>query len=131
MELVDENGVGIVPTNYDSMYPFSPYLQHLSIHDVDTEDGYLVHIPMTADSAWSCVPGSVTSINSCSASDGSYVFLNVVMYYAPPNTDLNQCSGISLDGAMPDTSRAFLIFQLDAGTNAPFSATDGEVFYRV
>ena len=131
MELVDENGVGIVPTNYDSMYPFSPYLQHLSIHDVDTEDGYLVHIPMTADSAWSCAPGSVTSINSCSASDGSYVFLNVVMYYAPPNTDLNQCSAISLDGTIPDTSRAFLIFQLDAGTNAPFSATDGEVFYRV
>lgn len=131
MELVDENGVGIVSADYGSMYPFSPYLQHLSIHDVDTEDGYLVHIPTTAASAWSCAPGTVTSMSSCSASDGSYVFLNVVMYYALPDTDLNQCSGISLDGAMPDTSRAFLIFQLDAGTNAPFSATDGEVFYRV
>lgn len=131
MELVDESGIGITPADYDSMYPFSPYLRHLSIGESETEDGLLVRIPMKADPEWSCAPGTVTSMSSCSAPDGSYVFLNVVMYYAPPNTDLNQCSGISLDGVMPDTSRAFLIFQLESGTNAPFSATNDEVFYRV
>lgn len=116
-------------------YPFSSYLQDITLADMGKEESQsgVMEFTMQANGDISCAPGTI-SMSSCDAPDGSYMYLDIAFYYVPKGMDIDQVqseASASIDGAEPDTSKPYLVFQKEAGTNAPFDASDDAVFYFV
>lgn len=117
-------------------YPFSSYLQDITLADMGQEESQsgVMKFTMQANGDISCAPGTITSMSSCDAPDGSYMYLDIVFYYVSKGMDIDQVqseASASIDGDEPDTSKPYLVFQKEAGTNAPFDASDDAVFYLV
>lgn len=135
--LVDRGDNTIDAASMTGMYPFSPYLEGITVDAAQRSDGVpdnpaTVYLALSADPDESCPSGSENDMPSCTGPDGGYVFLNATMYYVPAGTPVDtmkaETHAITDDGD-PDTSRPYLVFQMETGTNAPFDASDDAVFY--
>lgn len=135
MELTDTNGSPINTSLFHiGDYPFSPYLKHSTISVSDKEYNHVAYLGAVADTA-SCVSGTLNEDGwSCNAPDGSFMTLSVAFFYVPQGVDVSDVENeahVTIDSGNPDSNKPYLVFQKEAGTNAPFDASDDAVFYLV
>lgn len=136
--LTDEEGDGIDPEEWIGAYPFSPYSKHLTI-DLGWNTGedlssYTASVPfMLYVDQSSCALGSGEDmISTCWDSSGNEMALDIYMYYIPAGADVDRMkdeTAAIIDGDDPDTSRPYLLFQIQAASNSRFDASDDAVFY--
>lgn len=136
--LVESDGSLIDDAARFGDYPFSSYLQGIKVSTAKLHDNIelkqTAYLSMIADSS-SCASGTLDAVlPSCTAPDGSYMYLNITFFYVSKGTTVDQVKSETqaiIDGNNPDSSKPYLVFQKEAGTNAPFDASDDEVFYLV